>query len=203
MPRDTLVLLSGGVDSAVLLWDQRDRVRQTLTIRYGQPAYKEEERAADALAFALGNDVIRTSTSLPMSGLSEMKAGPGVQGPRVVPGRNLLLIATAIQLAASFRLTRVVLGATADDDADYPDCRAGFRDLVDQVARDAYGVEVAFPLVHQSKADVIRLGLDLGVPLHLTWSCYQPVDLDVPCGGCSACVRRADAFAAAGVVDRA
>lgn len=197
--RDVVVLFSGGMDSTVaaaLAWSE-DRLHSLLSFTYGQPHEVPELLAAERLAArALG--VPRVVLSLPLAGLSAMRIGAGEAGPRVLPGRNLAMIATGVNFALARGATTVWVGCNADDDADYPDCRPAFIGAASNMAHAAYGVRVEAPLIRKTKRQVAQLGRDLGVDLAATWSCYEPRPerpLE-PCGTCNACRVRADALAA-------
>ncbi|HWW53333.1 MAG TPA: 7-cyano-7-deazaguanine synthase, partial [Acidimicrobiales bacterium] len=125
-----------------------------------------------------------------------------------VPGRNLIFLAVAMGVAEARHADDVWLGVNALDYSGYPDCRPEFIASFEATAALALkrGVEgnpvaVRAPLVDLSKADIVRLGLDIGAPLHLTWSCYRGGA--VPCGDCDSCHLRAKGFAEAGVADPA
>jgi 7-cyano-7-deazaguanine synthase len=114
----------------------------------------------------------------------------------------------ALAMAEGTGATELHIGANAVDYSGYPDCRPEFIAAFDALAAVATkaGVEgnpirVKAPLLHMSKAEIIRAGIDLGVDYGLTCSCYDPVDGSRPCGSCEACVLRAAGFAGAGVRD--
>ena len=125
-----------------------------------------------------------------------------------VPARNLVFLAVAMGVAEARGADFVYLGVNALDYSGYPDCRPEFVRAFEAAAalalkRGVEGnpVEVRTPLIALTKADIVRLGVSLGAPLHLTWSCYRGDD--VPCGRCDACALRAKGFAEAGVPDPA
>lgn len=103
----------------------------------------------------------------------------------VVPGRNLILLAIATGWAQQWGYRAVVIGANADDNAGYPDCRPDFLDAVSEATRLAYGVSVWAPLRRYRKKQIIDRARDLNVPLQLTWSCYRGGRQQ--CGRCGAC----------------
>lgn len=192
MSRDTLVLLSGGLDSAVLLWKERARAGLALTWDYGQPNEREERFAAGRLAQRAG--VSWSLESVRIHGLEAMAAEPGQAGARVVPARNLVLLSHAINTALSLGLRRVVFGATGDDYSGYADCRPDFIDAMDAMGR-RFGCLVDAPLVSLKKREIVRLGRFLGCPMELSWSCYTPVSTTrTACGTCNACVERGAAL---------
>lgn len=180
-----LVLLSGGVDSALVLW--RQSKAHALFVDYGHPARSEEWAAVRRLCDAHGGAIAhRAAVSLQ---IGAMGAPPGAKGPRVVHGRNLVLIAIAANYAAGLGCRAVLLGAHGDDGPDYPDCRPGFIFRADKAAAFGCGVLVKAPLQGMPKRQIAREARALGVPLGLCWSCYTPVN-GAPCGTCNACEAR-------------
>lgn len=178
---DVLVLLSGGVDSALLLWQAQKPA--ALFVDWCQPASHQERAACMALAKARGCSLYGASADLC---IGAMGAESGEPGPRVVPARNLALIASAVNLAATLGIARVEVGAQASDAAAYPDCRTSFFEPIRRVVSAAYGVEVVAPMVTTPRADVVRIARAIGVPLGLCWSCYSPLD-GRPCKTCNSC----------------
>jgi 7-cyano-7-deazaguanine synthase len=133
--------------------------------------------------------------------------GPGIP-VTYVPARNSIFLAVALGVAEARNLDAVWIGVNAIDYSGYPDCRPEFIEAFRGVAatgqkRGVEGSPIAIrtPLIESTKAQIVRMGLDLDAPLFLTWSCYQGGD--VPCGVCDACVLRAAGFAAAGADDPA
>lgn len=184
-----LVLLSGGLDSAVLAFDaaQRRTLAGALTIVWGQPMWDREVYAASGIATDLGCRWWRVDA--PLSDRQAMRIGAGVEGPRVVPGRNLALISLGVNHAAANGWTEVQIGCNADDARDYSDCRPAFIEAVSTLSAATYGVSVSAPLMTATKRDVVAKARALGVPIDRTWSCYEaPRSLPcVPCGTCNAC----------------
>ena len=184
--KDTIILFSGGLDSTVLLWSERERVKAALFAEYGQPAEREE-----ALATALIMERLRIplrSIRVPLSGLKAMQTGSGETGARVVPARNLVLLSHAVNLALAEGCSRVVYGATGGDVGSYADCRPAFVDALSALCVPL-GCIIEAPLIGRSKADVVTIGRSLGAPLDLSWSCYAP-RFGRPCEGCNACLER-------------
>jgi len=125
-----------------------------------------------------------------------------------VPARNLIFLSVAMGVAEARDADAVYLGVNALDYSGYPDCRPEFIESFRGTAalalkRGVEGrpVDIRTPLIHLSKADIVRLGVEVGAPLELTWSCY--LGGDRPCGECDACRLRAKGFAEAGLVDPA
>jgi 7-cyano-7-deazaguanine synthase len=129
---------------------------------------------------------------------------PGSEIPDTyVPFRNTHLLAVAVSWAEVLGAGRVVIGAVEADSSGYPDCRASyyeaFNRLVREGTRPESRIEVITPVIHMSKADIVRAGVRLRAPLHLTWSCYTAGAL--ACGRCESCRLRRRGFAEAGVDD--
>ena len=217
--RGTVVLLSGGMDSATCLaLAARDgRPVYALTVRYGQ-RHGRELRSARALArrFRVRE---HTTVTLPVgpllsSALTDRTRTVPQRGPRrgripstYVPARNTILLAVALGYAESRGASTIVIGANAIDYSGYPDCRPEFLRAFERLARLATkaGVEgrtrfrVRAPLLRKTKAGIVRWGERLHVPWGLTWSCY--LGGRSPCGRCDACRLRALGFREAGVRD--
>ena len=214
-----LVVLSGGLDSTVCaaLAHRDRRFGLALTFDYGQRHRVELERAATVAAhYGVEQLVVRIDASQwGGSALTDATidvpegdgSGSGIP-VTYVPARNLIFLSVAVGVAEVRDLDAVVIGVNALDYSGYPDCRPEFvRSFASTAAlalkRGIEGrpVEVKAPLVDLGKADIVRLGVELGAPLQLTWSCYRGGDQ--PCGDCDACALRAKGFADAGVVDPA
>ncbi len=219
VPPGSVVLLSGGMDSATCLAiaSRSHRPVHALTILYGQ-RHAREIRSARALARhyrVASHTVLRlplapllrsalTDASRPLP--SRPKGGRRIPST-YVPARNTILLSVALGYAESHRLGRIYLGANAIDYSGYPDCRPEYLRAFERLARLATraGVErgetvrVETPLLRLSKAEIVRRGNRLGVPWRLTWSCYAGGR--IPCGTCDACRLREKGFREAGIVD--
>jgi 7-cyano-7-deazaguanine synthase len=219
-PAGHLVVLSGGLDSTVCLAlaandEHPSEPLVALTFDYGQRHRVELARAARVAEY-YGADhlVVRLDASAwGGSALTDEAIDvPDAGGPdgipvTYVPARNLIFLSIATGVAEARNLEIVSLGVNALDYSGYPDCRPEFVDsfratsaLATKRGVDGEPVEIRTPLVDKTKADIVRLGVDLGAPLELTWSCYRG-EGDRPCGTCDACVLRARGFAEAGVAD--
>lgn len=189
-----LILCSGGVDSTTIahlaIRDGHDI--HLLGVAYGQPAAPQEYAAVERLSRTLG--VSRTWVNLPEIYTGRMGDAPGAPGARVVPARNLLLLALATNHAAALGASEVWYGAQGGDEAEYPDCRPGFVVAVGEIIQATEGIAVRAPLLNMSKLAVGNLARDLGVNLDLCWSCYAP-RAGVPCGSCASCVSNTSARA--------
>jgi len=221
--RGAVVLLSGGLDSATCLaWARRHEFSaHALTVDYGQRHAVEIDRAV-TLARELGaasHRIVRIDLSfLAGSALTD----PTVLVPKArsrdalasgvpstyVPARNTVLLSLATAWAESIGVRDLVIGVNAVDYSGYPDCRPEFLRAFETVARHGTkaGSEGAAwcihaPLLHLSKAEIVRRAVTWGVPCGLTISCYDPGPSGEPCGECDACLIRGAAFRDAGVED--
>lgn len=213
-----VVLLSGGLDSTVTLGHAISEGRDVipLTITYGQRHEREMMAAKDVVRFyGLDNHVLMDldlsqlrSSSLISRDMEIPEGGTGEPGipSTYVPARNMIFLSIASALAESESAEEVHIGANAVDYSGYPDCRFEFIDAFNQMIRlgTKAGVEgrpvvIRSPLVHLSKAQIVTLGSRLGVPMHLTWSCYKGGER--ACGRCDSCLLRLKGFREAGLTD--
>ncbi len=215
-----VVLLSGGVDSAVCLFGAvRDLPAEcviSLTFDWGQRSWGQERDASLALTrvagiepprlvdvrFPYGGVLTDEDAQIPLGRTVSDIEGGGV-APTFFPGRNLVLLSHAFGVAHCERATAVYFGANAHDAGGYPDCRADFTAAMENTANLALGnpgIRLKTPLARMSKADIVKMGEGLGVPWELTFSCYAPID-GRHCGSCDSCLDRRGAFEAAGVAD--
>ena len=217
-----VVLVSGGMDSAVVLAIARERGFQVhaLSVRYGQ-RHTSELDAADRVARALGAAEHKTVAvdlrSIGGSALTADIAVPEDSDGHVigadipityVPARNTIMLSLALGWAEVIGSSDLFCGVNAVDYSGYPDCRPEFIESFERLANvatragvEGAGFSVHAPLLRMSKADIVREGLRLGVDFALTVSCYQADAEGRACGHCDACRLRADGFAAAGVPD--
>jgi 7-cyano-7-deazaguanine synthase len=221
--RPAVVLLSGGLDSATALAvARRDGFRcHALTIAYGQRHAVELEaaaRVARALGVAeqrvlaldlrlFGGSALTADLPVPLDrSLETMSDGIPIT---YVPARNTVFLALALAWAEVLGSFDIYMGVNVYDYSGYPDCRPEFIRAFEYLANLATraGVEgkgrfqIHTPLIQLAKADIIRLGLTLGVDYSLTHSCYAPAEDGGACGRCDACQLRRAGFAAAGVPD--
>jgi 7-cyano-7-deazaguanine synthase len=211
------VLVSGGMDSAVVLALARERglACHALSVSYGQ-RHAAELDAAAALARAQGavaHKVVNVDLrSIGGSALTDDIAVPESGGAGIpvtyVPARNTIMLSVALGWAEVLGATEIHCGVNAVDYSGYPDCRPEFIAAFDRLAALATkaGVEgsptrVHAPLLHLSKAQIVQEGLRLGVDFARTVSCYQADAQGRACRHCDACRLRAEGFAAAGVPD--
>ena len=120
-----------------------------------------------------------------------------------VPFRNANLLSIAVSWAEVIGATAIYIGAVAEDSSGYPDCRPEFYEAFQKVintgTKPETHIEIRTPIIHLSKAKIVRMGIELDAPLHLTWSCYRSEDL--ACGTCDSCALRLRGFAQANVKD--
>lgn len=188
-----VVLCSGGVDSALLAWwaHQAGELVGLVWANYNQPAALQEWRAVDRIASLLRAPLHEVPLTTVSTG--PMQDRTGAPGPRLVPVRNLLLIAHAANQAASLGAHEVHIGAIADDHEAYPDCRPSYLGQAALLTMP-FGVNVRAPLITWTKPMIIREARRLGLLEH-TWSCYTPTgpEFDRPCGTCNSCRSRIEA----------
>lgn len=219
--RRAVVLLSGGLDSytAAAVAKRDGFALNALSINYGQRHVRELE-ASRAVAASLGVERhLELALDLsPIGGSSLTSAAidvpkdhpidPQVIPNTYVPARNTIFLSMALGWAEVLGASDIVIGVNALDYSGYPDCRPEFIQAFERLARLATraGVEgrpltIHTPLISLSKADIIRLGLSLGLDYGLTHSCYDPLPSGGPCGHCDSCRLRAAGFADAQAAD--
>ncbi|MDO8586974.1 MAG: 7-cyano-7-deazaguanine synthase QueC [Armatimonadota bacterium] len=214
-------LLSGGLDSstAVAIAVSRGFEVYGLTFRYGQ-RHEKETRSASAVGKHLGlKDHVLVEFDLRKwggSSLTDEIPVPTDRGseemsasipPTYVPGRNTIFLSFGLAYAETLGADRIFIGVSPVDYSGYPDCREEYLRAFEQMANlgTKAGVEgtaqfkIEAPLLHMSKAEIIRTGLDLGVDYSLTWSCYQGGE--DACGRCDSCLLRLEAFRQVGMRD--
>lgn len=220
--KNAVVLVSGGMDSAVVLALAREQgfAVHALSVRYGQ-RHTSELNAADHVARALGAVAHKTVNvdlrSIGGSALTddidvpvrsdEERGGEGIP-VTYVPARNTIMLSVALGWAEVLGAADIFCGVNAVDYSGYPDCRPQFIEAFEQLANlatkagvEGAGIRVHAPLLRMSKADIVREGLRLGVDFAQTVSCYRADAQGRACGRCDACRLRAQGFAAAGVAD--
>lgn len=220
--KNAVVLVSGGMDSAVVLAMARAQgfVPYALSVQYGQ-RHSSELNAAARVAAALGaaaHKVVKVDLrSIGGSALTDdlqvpVRTGqePGGEGIPVtyVPARNTIMLSIALGWAEVLGAADIFCGVNAVDYSGYPDCRpefiAAFQTLANLATKagvEGAGIAVHAPLQFMGKADIVRQGLALGVDFADTVSCYNADPAGRACGHCDACRLRAAGFAQAGVAD--
>ena len=210
-----VVLLSGGMDSCVCAaLAARDSEAAALHVSYGQRTEARERESFFAICDRLGirNRLVVRNDALTQIGGSAL-TDKGIAVPEshtigqdipatYVPFRNAHFLSAAVSWAEVLGASKIYIGAVEQDSSGYPDCRPAYYQAFNRVIDDgtkAGGIEVVTPLIAMRKAEIIRLGLELGAPLDLTWSCYSREDR--ACGVCDSCVLRLRAFQDAGASD--
>ena len=212
-----VVLVSGGMDSAVVLAIAREQGfdAYALSVRYGQRHTSEldaADRVSDALGAIAHKTVVVDLRSIGGSALTDDIDVPEAGGPGIpvtyVPARNTIMLSVALGWAEVLGAADLFCGVNAVDYSGYPDCRPEFIAAFDKLANvatkagvEGAGLRVHAPLMRMTKADIVREGLRLGVDFAQTVSCYQADADGRACGHCDACRLRAEGFAAAGVDD--
>jgi 7-cyano-7-deazaguanine synthase len=212
-----VVLLSGGMDSCVCAaLAVRDHQAAAVHVSYGQRTEERERRAflgvCDRLAIRdrlmVRNDALRAiggsaltdpNIAVPESALT----GLGNEIPvTYVPFRNTHFLSVAVSWAEVLGAEKVYIGAVEQDSSGYPDCRPAYYQAFNQLVKTGTKdgrIEVVTPLIGLRKSEIVTLGLELGAPFDLTWSCYSREDR--ACGVCDSCVLRLRAFQEAGAAD--
>ena len=216
-----VVLVSGGMDSCVTAAiAHRTYQLALLHASYGQRTERREREAFEEIADFYGATerlVVRLEhfTQIGGSALTDRRIAvperePGTMPspgeeipPTYVPFRNAHFLSAAVSWAETIGARSVFIGAVAEDSSGYPDCRPeyyrAFADLVRAGTRPETQIEILTPVIGMRKSEIVRKGIELGAPLHLTWSCYQFED--AACGVCDSCILRLRAFAEAGQRD--
>ena len=210
--KDSIIVLSGGMDSTTLLHEYHHKIAIAVTFDYGANHNKREIGCAAANCKQLGiRHIIIPLTfmgeyfnSSLLSGADAIPEGHYTDEnmrSTVVPFRNGIMLAIACGLAESNGLKYVMIANHSGDHAIYPDCRAPFIDAMSQAMQHGTydGITIFAPYTNISKADIARRGKKLGVDYALTYSCYKGGEKH--CGKCGTCVERKEALADAGIED--
>ena len=221
--KNGVVLLSGGLDSATAAAIAKKAGYQihALSFRYGQRHERELEAAKKVAAFldasshriidfdlrAIGGSALTDEIEVPKGrNADDMARGIPVT---YVPARNTIFLSFALALAERIAAEDIFFGANQLDYSGYPDCRETYIGAFEQMANLATkaGVEgkrritIHTPLIHLTKAEIIKQGIELGVDYALTWSCYDPVPNGRSCGRCDSCQLRLKGFKEVGLAD--
>ncbi|MGH8215979.1 MAG: 7-cyano-7-deazaguanine synthase QueC [Rhodanobacteraceae bacterium] len=220
-PPKAVVLVSGGMDSAVTLALAREAgfACHALSVAYGQ-RHASELVAAASVARMLGAAAhktvsvdLRSIGGSALTGDTEVPEYSEVHGEHdipatYVPARNTIMLAIALGWAETMDAHDLFCGVNAVDYSGYPDCRPAFIEAFERLANlatragvEGAGLHVRAPLIDMSKADIVREGVRLGVDFSATVSCYRADSEGRACGRCDACVLRVRGFADAGVSD--
>ncbi|QUI93201.1 7-cyano-7-deazaguanine synthase QueC [Prevotella denticola] len=210
--KDSVIIVSGGLDSITLLYDKAETIALAVSFDYGQNHGAKELPFAAHHCRKLGI----THIMIPLSFMHRYFKSSLLDGAEaipeghyaeenmkstVVPFRNGIMLAIATGIAESHGLKRVYIANHGGDHTIYPDCRPDFIQAMDGAATAGtfVNVRIEAPYTNITKADIVRRGTALGVDYSKTWSCYK--GSDVHCGKCGTCVERKEAFLEAGVKD--
>jgi 7-cyano-7-deazaguanine synthase len=216
-PRLAICLVSGGMDSCVtaaIAKEENDDLA-FLHLSYGQRTEQRERQAFEAVAdhFGVESRLVISLEHLAKIGGSSLTdalipvTGADLSAPGIptsyVPFRNAHLLAAAVSWGEVINATAIYIGAVAEDSSGYPDCRPEFYDafqnVIDTGTRPETRITIETPVIAMRKSEIVQRGIELGAPLHLTWSCYKESEL--ACGNCDSCALRLRAFREAGASD--
>jgi len=218
-----VVAVSGGMDSCVTVAIANENYQLFFAhINYGQRTEKRELKAFNDIAdyFGVkerlvidyshlskigGSSLTDKSIAVSNADLSNKRNPPaGRQVPTsYVPFRNANILSACVSWAEVLNARAVFIGAVYEDSSGYPDCRpeffSAFEKMIDLGTKPETKIKIETPVIHLSKAEIVKKGVELNAPLHLTWSCYQ--NEDEACGVCDSCALRLKGFQTAGVED--
>ena len=211
-----VVLISGGMDSCVTAAIARQNYQiAALHASYGQRTERRELQCFHAVADHFGavkrlavrldyfssiggSSLTDSHLEIPNADLSSREI-PNTY----VPFRNAHFLSIATSWAEALGATKIFIGAVWEDSSGYPDCRPQYYDAMNELiragTRPTTDITVETPLIYLSKREIVKRGVELGAPMHLTWSCYR--DSDIACGVCDSCALRLKAFREAGIED--
>lgn len=208
--KDSVIVLSGGMDSSTLLHDRKDQIALAVTFDYGSNHNAREIECARrqcelldiphiVIPLAFMGQYFKSSL---LSGADEIPEGnydDDNMKSTVVPFRNGIMLAVACGLAESNDLKHVLIANHGGDHAIYPDCRPGFINAMDQAMKEGtyVGIDIVAPYTSISKSEIAKIGARLGVDYSLTYSCYKGGEHH--CGRCGTCMERAEALHDAGL----
>lgn len=216
-PRLAICLVSGGMDSCVTaaIANEENDGLAFLHVSYGQRTEERERKAFEAIAdhYNVASRLVVSFDHLARIGGSSLTdnqipvSAPDFASRAIpssyVPFRNAHLLATAASWGEVIKASAIYIGAVAEDSSGYPDCRpefyAAFQQAIDVGTRPETRLSIETPVIGMRKSEIVRKGLQLNAPLHLTWSCYQASDR--ACGNCDSCALRLRAFREADATD--
>jgi len=212
-----VVLVSGGLDSCVtaaIALTESESIAM-LHVSYGQRTEARERQAFSDIANHYGIDErldvsIEYLSKIGGSSLTDRKievSKADLAAKQIptsyVPFRNANMLAIATSWAEAAEANAIYIGAVAEDSSGYPDCRPefyeAFQTTIDTGTKPDAHIKIRTPIIHLTKAEIVKKGTELNAPMHLTWSCYRSEDL--ACGRCDSCALRLRGFEQAGVVD--
>lgn len=212
-----VILVSGGMDSCVTaaIANQESESLAFLHISYGQRTENRERKAFNDIAEFYGVEKrldisIEHLAKIGGSSLTDKDIAvteADLQSKEIpasyVPFRNANMLSIATSWAEVLGAGAIYIGAVAEDSSGYPDCRPvfyeAFQKAIDAGTKPETHIQIRTPIIHLSKAEIVKKGIELNAPLHLSWSCYRNEDL--ACGTCDSCALRLRGFEQAGVKD--
>lgn len=205
-----IVVLSGGPDSTVVAYWAKNQGYEVygLTFNYGQISITEVEHAStitEKLEIPIKiidlSSLKKVFTGVTSLVDNNIQMTSTFSQPIIVPFRNAIFLSIAVAYAISIDSKKIFYGAQGSDAAFYPDCRKEFYKSFEQTARLGTNeeLEIEAPFSNIPKSEIIKLGTKLGVPFHLTWSCY--LNMQKHCGKCESCINRKNAFKQSGITD--
>ena len=210
--KDSIIIVSGGMDSVTLLYDFKDRIALGISFDYGSNHNAKEIPFARWHCEQLGIEHITIDLAfMPQYFKSSLLEGADAipeghyadenMKSTVVPFRNGIMLSIAAGIAESRGLKYVMMANHGGDHTIYPDCRAEFVEAMSEATKAGTfpGIEILAPYTNITKADIARKGKELGIDYSKTWSCYKGED--VHCGKCGTCVERKEALLDAGIED--
>lgn len=210
--KDSVIILSGGMDSVTMLYDYKDSIALAVTFNYGSKHNEREIAFARLHCERLGikhiiipldfmQQYFKSSLLIGGEDIPEGHYDDDNMKSTVVPFRNGIMLAIAAGLAESNGLKHVMLANHSGDHAIYPDCRPGFVSAMsDAIANGTYdGIDISAPYTNITKTDIARRGAALGLDYSETWSCYKGGERH--CGKCGTCTERREALRDAGIED--
>ncbi|KAA0013440.1 7-cyano-7-deazaguanine synthase QueC [Thermoplasmatales archaeon ex4484_30] len=213
MEKIAVCLLSGGMDSAVAsaIAKEEGYKLHAITFDYGQRNKKEMESARQiaewlkAVHKILKADLRQIGGSALTDEIEVPEEGRGIP-PTYVPARNTIFLSYALAYAEVIEAEAIFIGVNSVDYSGYPDCRPEYIEAFQKLANlatkrgvEGYPVKIKAPLLYLSKVEIVKKGVELGVPFEKTWSCYR--ESEKACGRCDSCRLRMKAFEEAGIED--
>ncbi len=210
--KDSIIVVSGGMDSITLLYDYRDRIALAVSFDYGSNHNAKELPLAEMHCKRLGiphitiplmfmKDYFKSSLLEGAEAIPEGNYDEENMKSTVVPFRNGIMLSVACGLAETHHLKHVMMANHSGDHTIYPDCRPGFVSSMSAAMQAGTydGVDIVAPYTNITKADIARIGKRLGIDYSETWSCYKGGEHH--CGKCGTCRERREALAEAGIDD--
>ena len=210
--KDSIIILSGGMDSVTMLYDYAERIALAISFDYGSNHNRKELPLAAYHCDKLGiehliiplefiKQYFHSSLLQGADAIPEGKYDDVTMRSTVVPFRNGIMLAIAAGMAEDRGLSRILMANHSGDHAIYPDCRPAFVEAMAGAVREGTynGAELFTPYTHWTKTDIAKRGKELGIDYGKTWSCYKGGDKH--CGKCGTCQERREALREAGIDD--